>query len=202
MMEVSKIHLSSSEMELMQNAEIILTKNSILKKIKNLLEGIQQNQIDFIKEHEIENEIFTVLPKISRGENYSGLPYLILDYPRQSTANHFFFIRIMFWWANFFSCTLHLAKNTKEYFSDDIKQSYEKLNNYFIGVNHDPWIHHLGETNYRSISSFSKKEFEKCCEKHNHIKIAATYSLSEWTQASSSLFENWKMFLKITGLIS
>ena len=36
-MEVSKIHLSSAETELMQNAEIILTKNRVLEKIKALL---------------------------------------------------------------------------------------------------------------------------------------------------------------------
>lgn len=202
MMEVSKIHLSSSEMELMQNAEMILTKNTILKKIKTLLEGIQQKQIDFIKENKIQNEIFTVSPKISRGENYSGLPYLILDYPRHSTENHFFFIRTMFWWGNFFSCTLHLAKDSKECFKNDVKQSYEKLNNYFIGVNADPWIHHLQETNYRSIASLSKKEFENCCEKLSHIKIAGTCSLPEWKEAPLRLFENWKIFLAVCQLVS
>lgn len=201
-MEFSKIHLSSSEMELMQNAEILLTKNRVLEKIKALLEQVAEKQTAFIKNNTIQNEIFHMPPKISRGENYLGLPYLILDYPRQFSEHHFFFIRTMFWWGNFFSCTLHLTKDSKKYFKEKIKQSYSKLKNCFIGINDDPWMHHLEETNYRGIHSLSKKEFEECCEKFGHLKIAGKLPLTEWEQSSSDLYENWKLFLTICELIS
>ena len=90
-MEVSKIHLSPAEIELMQNGEIILTKNRVLEKMKSLLESVQQNQISYVQDYNLRNEIFKVSPKISRGENYLGLPYLVLDYPRQSSGKNFFF---------------------------------------------------------------------------------------------------------------
>ena len=102
MMEVSKIHLSPTEIELMQNAEIILTKNRVLQKMKSLLEEVQHKQTDFVRLNNLKEDIFKVSPKISKGENYLGLPYLILDYPRQTFENNFFFIRTMFWWDNFF----------------------------------------------------------------------------------------------------
>jgi hypothetical protein len=201
-MEVSKIHLSSAEIELMQNAEVILTKNRVLEKVKVLLEEVQERQIDFVRKNNFTSEIFKVPPKISRGENYLGLPYLILDYPRQSSENNFFFIRTMFWWGNFFSCTLHLANNSKEIFRERIQQSYLSLRNYYIGVNDDQWAHHLEETNYNKIAIMEKEKFEKSCENFDHIKIAGKLSLAEWQNASSDLYENWKFFLSVCGLIS
>ena len=139
-MEVSKIHLSSAEMELMQDAEIILTKNRILEKMKALLEEVQEKQFDFVKKNNLTDEVFKVSPKISKGENYLGLPYLILDYPRYSSENNFFFIRIMFWWGKFFSCTLHLAENSKKRFSEKIQDSHSQLQNFYVSTSEDQWV--------------------------------------------------------------
>jgi hypothetical protein len=201
-MEVSKIRLSSTEMELMQNAEIVLTKNRILEKVKTLLEEVQKEQIDFIKSHHLNNEIFKVSPKISKGENYLGLPYLILDYPRHSSENNFFFIRTLFWWGNFFSCTLHLANRSKENFREDIIQSYSRLKNFYMSVSENQWVHHLEETDYRKIDSLTKEEFAVICESFDHIKIAGRHSLIEWEKAPIELLENWKSFLSVCRLIT
>lgn len=201
-MEVSKIHLSSAEMELMQNAEIILTKNRILEKMKALLEEVQEKQIDFVKKQNLTNEIFSVSPKISKGENYLGLPYLILDYPRYSFENNFFFIRSMFWWGNFFSCTLHIAGNSKEKFKDHIRKTYSQLSNFYLSSIEDQWAHHLEQPGYKRIDSITEEQFENTCNNFNHIKIAGKHSLSEWEKAPFSLFENWKLYLSVCGLIS
>lgn len=185
----------------MQNAEIILTKNKILEKMKHLLGEVQEKQADLVKQSFLTNEIFKVSPKISRGENYLGLPYLILDYPRQSSENNFFFIRTMFWWGHFFSCTLHLAGDTKHLFKENIKQSINELKNYLVGVNDDQWIHRLGDADYKKISSLTRAEFEQCCDQFSHLKIARQFSLSEWTTIPSKLFDCWKFYLKICELI-
>ncbi len=201
-MEVSKIHLSAAETELMQNAEIILTKNRVLKKMKLLLEEVQDQQIDFVRKKQLTNEIFSVSPKISKGEYYLGLPYFILDYPRQSSKNALFFIRTMFWWGKFFSCTLHLTGNSKENFKERIRQSYPQLKNYYISISDDQWEHHLEGSAYRKIDSMTKKQFSESCESFDHLKIAGKYSLAEWRKAPSELFESWKFFLSVCGLIS
>lgn len=201
-MEVSKIRLSSAEMELMQNAEIILTKNRILEKMSALLEEVRDKQIDFAQKNNLTADIFKVSPKISKGENYLGLPYLILDYPRYSFENNFFFIRTMFWWGKFFSCTLHLAGNTKENFKERIKQSYPQLKGYYINVNNDQWVHHLEESHYRKTDLLTKEQFGENCENFHHIKIAGRHSLTQWRKAPVELYESWKCFLSVCGLIS
>ena len=201
-MEVSKIHLSSAEIELMQNAEIILTKNTILEKMKLLLEEVQRKQVDFLEKHSLVDNIFIVSPKISKGENYLGLPYLILDHPRCSFGNNFFFIRTMFWWGKFFSCTLHLAENSKKRFSEKIQDSHSQLQNFYVSTSEDQWVHHLESSDYQKIGSMTNHQFEMACNNFNHLKIASMHSLKEWEKVPSELFESWKLFLSVCGLIS
>jgi hypothetical protein len=201
MMDESKIQLSPAEIELMQNADLILTKNSVLQKIRSLLEEVQERQLQLVGKSSTANDLFQISPKISRGENYLGLPYFILDYPRFSSQEKFFFIRIMFWWGKFFSCTLHLAGDSKNRFREKIQQSYHELANYFIGVSDDPWMHHLEENNYRKIGSMTEAEFRLCCDRFDHIKIAGQYSLAEWKTARVFLYENWEFFLAVCGLV-
>lgn len=196
-MDASKIHLSPAEAELMNNAGIILTKNSVLQKIKLLLEEVQAEQQLLVSQNGWNKEnIFTIPPKISRGENYMGLPYLILDYPRINSPSGIFFIRTMFWWGNFFSSTLHISGLQKEYLNRPIQNSFNLLSEHFIGLNTDPWVHHFEESNYKKIGLMGKDEFEASCNANDHMKIAIKWPLIQWEQAPFLLFTNWKFLLK------
>ena len=187
----------------MQNAGIILTKNNVLQKIKTLLEEVQQMQSEFVQQQGLHTiDPFFISPKISRGENYQGLPYIILDYPRMSAGKDLFFIRTMFWWGHYFSSTLHLSGSYKMRFREKIRASYPILQNHFVGVNDDQWAHHFEETNYVKIGSLNASAFEKRCGEFEHIKIAAKWPLDKWQEASSELFANWRFLLSICGLVS
>src|SRR2546423_1428982 len=148
-MQETKIHFSSTETELMTDVTIILTKNNVLQKIKSLLEQVQNKQLAYIKDSGLWNHpLFTIPPKISKGENYLGLPYIILDYPRLSVPDNLFFIRTFFWWGNFFSSTLQAGGKSKSIIMKKLPEKEEilKAGNYYIGVNLDPWVHHFEET--------------------------------------------------------
>lgn len=201
MMEVSKIQFSEAEAELMQNADLILTKNRVLEKMKMLLEGLQVKQETILKNNSIVHEVFGTSGKISRGEYYMGLPYLILDYPRRSSGQDLFFIRNMFWWGNFFSTTLHLSGQYKSLFRIHVSQSYLQLQNFSVGIHPDPWIHHFEKENYIPINSLSAKAFETICEDGEHLKIAVALPLVKWQQAEDELLEKWKLLLRLCRLI-
>ena len=199
-MEVSKIQLSNAETELMQNAEIILTKNRVLQKMKLLLEEVQDQQLLFTREHLKQHEAFIISPKISRGENYLGLPWLILDYPRISAGNSLFFIRSMFWWGQFFSSTLHLSGSYKEDLLPMIKHSLPSLSGHFIGINEDPWVHHFQPDNYKPVQSIPSIEFDRLTDTMEHLKLGISFPLTQWQQAPAKLFESWKFYLQTGGL--
>lgn len=201
-MNEAKIQLSTSEMELMCNAEIILTKNKILQQIKILLEHLQNAMIEYGEANSKNKKLNNLLaanPKISRGENYTGLPYLILDYPRLFDTSNIFTIRTMFWWGNFFSITLHLAGHYKNENLKEIENAYEALlhKQFYVGVNENQWMHHFKEENYLMIKNLSKEEFIHCSREYSHIKLATFFSLKEIDSVINDLFNNWKWLIKI-----
>ncbi|MGZ5262580.1 MAG: hypothetical protein ACXWCF_02200 [Kaistella sp.] len=200
---MSKIQLSSAEKELMKNADVILTKNTVLKKIRIMLEQVQQMQMEFIIEHELSiTDPFLISPKISKGENYEGLPYIILDFPRMTLNHHFFLARTMFWWGHHFSSTLHLSGNYKTQYKEKIKISYSQLSEFFICINTDQWQHHFKESNYIRIDTLSEKQFAEHCNAFEHLKIAFKCSLDNWNEDPVGLFTNWKLLIQLCGLIS
>lgn len=197
-MEVSNVHLSPAEMDLFSNAQIILTKNTIISKTILLLEELQ---LQMLAQNKSNSEIFDIPPKITRGENYLGLPYVILDYPRKYQGKDLFFIRSMFWWGNFYSSTLHLAGSYKQKSYDNLKQEYHKLaaHNYYIGINSDPWLHQFEESNFQLINSLKEETYNDYLGRHDHIKIATHWPLKDWSKAPIRLLKSWKFLLDLVA---
>jgi len=199
-MNEAKIRLSGKEAELVLNAEFILTKNAILQKAKNLLEGIMETQQDILKTDPfIPIEIKSFAPKISKGENYQGLPYLILDHPRYFHLPDIFTIRTFFWWGNFFSTTLQLSGEYKKRYAPAIIHSFEELQmkEYWCCVNEDPWQHHFEKENYAALKDLGADNFKKNIDGNTFIKLAKKHSLHDWDRAGQLLLDDFKMLLKI-----
>jgi hypothetical protein len=199
-MEETKIQFSPAEMELICNKEFILTKNKVIEKIKSFFEELQEEMVSSSKENSFfsQNLLFSNSPKISRGENYLGLPYLVLDYPRVFQQENIFAIRTMFWWGNFYSTTLHLAGLFKQQFQAKIQNKFTFLSkeNYFITINPNPWVHHFEQDNYRQINLLSEKDFMEQCGKYNHVKIARNTPIDN-KNLTKDLFGSWKQLIEI-----
>ena len=100
-MNSAKIHLSADELLLVQNGEWILTKNTIIQKAYNLFGLLAENLKSNIHDY-LPTEVAETTAKISKGENYNGLPYVMFDYPRLFTKekcfcnSHFFLVGKLF----------------------------------------------------------------------------------------------------------
>jgi hypothetical protein len=99
--------------------------------------------------------------KISRGESYRSLPYLVLDYPRYFRPHDVMAIRTMFWWGNFFSVTLHLKGNYREHFSERILQRRQLIaeKGFHACIAPEEWEHHFGEDNYLPVDMIEDDEW-------------------------------------------
>ena len=190
-MNPAKIRLSQTEMELVNNADLILTKNAILKKVNQLLGNLQAKQQEYIMTCAtgLPVKVSASTPKISKGENYKGLPYLILDYPRVFEHENIFAVRTMFWWGNFFSVTLHLSGIYKKEAEERLINSYNGLREkgFSCYINKDQWEHHFEGENYRLLSEMSKNDFEKSVREKPFIKVVNKISLQEWNDAEEIL---------------
>jgi len=168
MVEATKIALSDKELEVVCNTDFIFTKHIIIQKVLQLFGNLAATLEDKLKKEQgcLPEEIFKHRPKISKGENYLLLPYVILDYPRCFAKEDTLAIRTFFWWGNFFSVTLQLSGSYKSSIANNIAGSFEylKQHNYSICINHSQWEHQFSSDNYLPVSEqrtslFSTKEF-------------------------------------------
>ncbi len=202
-MDAAKIRLSPEEQALLLNSDWILTKNGILLKVRELFADLQANQLEWMQQHPelLSQEIATTSAKISRGDNYQGLPYLVLDYPRLFGQEDVFAVRTFFWWGHFFSCTLQVSGRFQRQYQEAIIDSYNYLKDegYYLSVHSDPWQHHFGEDNYRRVSSLDAKQFGMQVTDGSFIKLSKKFSLEQWNEAGRNLMES---FSQLIGMLA
>ena len=128
-MDAAKIRLSPEEAALVVSADWILTKNRVMQKAMDMLGLVQAEQNIHLEKfkNRLPQAIYQSSPKIARGENYLGLPWLMLDFPRSFNREDTFAIRTFFWWGNFFSVTLHLSGIHKNAYEGAVINNFEKL---------------------------------------------------------------------------
>jgi len=198
----AKIRLSPAELELVRQPDWILTKNRVLQKTRSLLEQVWQAQHEYLQTRpaNLPAEIFTRPGKISRGENYKGLPYLVLDHPRFFGKENVFAIRTFFWWGNFFSTTLHCSGIFKTSFEKKAFQLYDRIaaDGIYACIHAEEWEHHFENDNYRPVAAMQVSEWTSLVNEKPFIKLAQKFSLDDWEAMPQQLMESWRRLLGYT----
>jgi hypothetical protein len=176
MVEAAKITLSHKELELVCNTDWIFTKHTIIQKVIQLFGNIipvLENELEQAQAY-LPKELFNNRAKISKGENYQLLPYVMLDYPRCFNRNDTFAIRTLFWWGNFFSITLQLSGNYKVALEKNLLNEFIflKQNSFWICINDTPWEHDFSGNNYLSITELAQEEFSTILRREPFVKLA------------------------------
>lgn len=180
MVDAAKITLSEEERQLVTNTGWILTKHAVVAKVYRLFGMLATGYVKTLAQVRGPEQLLS--PKISKGENYLLLPYVVLDYPRQYGKQEIMAIRTMFWWGNFFSVTLHLSGKYQQAAMQNIIAHVDHLraNNYFICTGDEEWQHHFGKENYTAIKEKSNEELIALAEQKLFIKLAVKFELRQW----------------------
>lgn len=190
-MNAAKIQLSAEELELVQNADWLLTKNNIVRKVFELFGEVAHHIREQISATAVPPEALVASPKISKGENYNGLPYVMLDYPRLFDKADFFAIRTFFWWGHYFSVTLHIKGKYKSMFGPVLKDNIAMLarNNFYICVGEDEWRHEFAEDNYVEVSALPRVAVEEMLLANSFCKLSAKVAFQQWPYAQEALID-------------
>lgn len=182
--------LTERELVIIQDQEFLLTKARASAKVYNMLSTTREELKRIVENSRLtpEQKSLFKTSKISRGENYLGLPYQVLDYPAFFSKKDTFAYRTMFWWGNFFSATLQLEGDFLDHFRKQIVLGLDELVNLelFICVGATPWEYHYGEDNYQLLAFDHRNHIESC----TFLKLSRKQSLENWQQLPefSSLF--------------
>jgi len=170
----ANVKLSKEEWELVQNTEWILTKHAIIQKVISMFGQLSEEFRNVIQDAAI-TEFISPEPKISKGEQYEKLPYVMLDFPRVFDKENVFAVRSFFWWGNFFSINLHVSGKYKERFFSSEKK-LEQFKSWSFCISEDPWRHDFSVNNFLPFAEVNIKEQLQ----RPFIKIAKKIPLSEW----------------------
>ena len=165
-------------------------------------------------------EFETGSPKISRGENYRGLPWVMLDYPRAFGREDVLAIRTMFWWGHGFNVTLHLKGRWMEMCLPVIFGRRRELAaaGFHIGISEDEWRLEHGPENYRAFGEMDAHaagdvraagdvhatgdaipEIMALTGGRDFLKLSAAVGLDRWTEAPTILKTLFGVLVDILG---
>jgi hypothetical protein len=200
-MSTPKIQLSQEELEMVQDTHWLLTKNKILEKVFAVFGALAEEMREAITKADIpfKDEVLLISPKISKGENYNGLPYVMLDYPRRFAKEEVMAIRTMFWWGNFISITWHLKGKYKEYYRSVINENRDLLisHNFHISISEDEWRHDFSGENYRQLGTIDKSLLEETLANNSFCKLSVKIPLHQWNEAKEMLVDLYQVLLKM-----
>lgn len=192
------MEFSDQELEFLLDKDFLLTKRKISERIFKMLSALEVDLKTTALATSFPYPKGTLLKsgKISKGDNYKGLPYFILDYPRLFTRRSVFAYRSMIWWGHHFSTTLHMGGEAKEYFAQKLLANFDALTtqDFFVCVNIDPWHYHFERDNYKHISDVDRPEMEKIIANHDFLKISCKVSLQDYKQMHEFSINNMKRF--------
>ena len=187
-------------MALVTDPAWILTKNSIMGKVVGMFALLSE---------EFRENVGSGFPagglkgggpdlKISKGENYKGLPYVMLDYPRIFGREDVLAIRTMFWWGHAFTVTLHLKGQYKDLFLPVIRERWGVLAEagFHVGVSEDEWRHEHVPENYQLIGE-DARELERVLKGQPFLKLSARCGLDRWEEAPAVLGELFRVLVSV-----
>lgn len=188
------ISLSSYEIKLVSDPHVLLTKNRIIQKVYELFGELAGDYRTILQAGSL-STVNHIDAKISRGENYKGLPYVILDYPRQFAKVDVFAIRSFFWWGNFFSITVQLGGVYQNKYAAAIEKAIGQnlFDGWYVGLGDDPWQHHFESDNYTLI----EKEKKYQASNLPHFKMAKKIPLEKWDEAEFFFKEKFSLLIKV-----
>ena len=193
----TKVMLSAGELAMANDKDFILTKQAIISKAAALFnEQIPILSLNFKEVVSTEETLISAVPKISKGENYKGFPYVIMDYPATFSKENIFALRTMFWWGNFISITLHLKGTFKKMYAAKILANLKNENDFYISVGEDEWQHHFEDDNFKKINSLTNN-LKIQIENRNFFKIALKYELHHWNMMQFVLPEGYKKIVNL-----
>ena len=140
-------------------------------------------------------------PKISKGEKYEGLPWVILDFPRVFGKEDTWAVRTFFWWGHFFSLTLQLKGRYYEQYRGSLMENLSLLrqHGFYLCIAADEWQHHFEESNYTSLHQLDERTIEQVLSRNDFCKLSAKIPLEQWEHANAKLAQLYQVLLQAMG---
>jgi hypothetical protein len=199
-MDASKVRLSTEELALAADARVMLVKGSVIRKVTGLFEALSVMQAEVLQSYaDLIPEAAATTPKVSRGENYRGQPYVVLDYPRLFRPDDIFAIRTMFLWGHHLSITLHLRGPQRDRLLPRLEDCLPALQDggFQVCISNEEWEHHFGEDYVKPAREMVQEEWRALLGERPFTKVACAYAPDVLVDAMGPLMKAYAGTLAI-----
>lgn len=202
-LQVTQLDFSESDLLLVGNSDFFRRKKMITDQIIAAFHSLPgvilpsgKSAMEFLPAG-----VFSLPAKISRGENYKGLPWIVLDYPRLFEKNNVFAFRTLFWWGNYISITLHLSGSRLESLRKNILSNTRLIcgSYLFISNGMDEWNHDVMSGAYSSCKEWKEKDdtFKRLVADPEFLKLARIIPLEDWKSFHEQAAQTYDLYFRI-----
>lgn len=190
--------LSNEELAILKDDTFLKLKNALSEKVIKYLSEIERALHQQITQSDFPFPEGTFLKagKISKGEQYLGLPYFILDYPRLFTKDNVFAFRSMLWWGHHYCCTLHIQGAELTNRKDEIANKIIQSKDLYFCINQHPWEYHYQKDNYLIINDINLQDIHSQIDNYGFIKLSNFIPVDLWSEYKSFTLASFARFLK------
>lgn len=136
--------------------------------------------------------------KISRGENYRGYPYLLLDFPRLFSHEQIFAFRTMIWWGHYCSFALVLKGPVKDKAQrrllNEAQKSWTATD--YLCIHTDPWQHDFSPDNVRRIRQYPLPAMKRLLQQRDFLKLMRRWPLKQVDHLPHAAAQTWQGYAR------
>ena len=173
---------SETELQLVTECSFILTKNTIIRKVYEQFGYLGNMLFEILKPLQTVNPaVYGTIPKISKGENYQGMPWVMLDYPRFFNKHEgHCAMRTFFWWGHYYLAQVQVSKGFKQNIIEKLYENPALFKHFddpvWIGVPDDPYEYQIPQ---KGMEPFSVSIIPKFENKGEILKVAIPVSIEK-----------------------
>lgn len=171
-MQNSSFKLTNKEFELILDTEYPLLKKNVIEKIQAHLHQLGEK---LIKNPLITRPLYNQSFKISKGENYLNLPYLVLDLPKIDGNSFPILCRTMFWWGKYFSFNVFIRKDAYDMDTFEKKIKSQPIKGFHVLLSDKIWQQDLDSDDYSQVSEWP----ENMNTEGDYLKLSIKHPIDE-----------------------
>lgn len=194
-MRKSTIKLTKHELDFASDTIYPETKQTVMLKMQQLFTACGQklNQNTLYQELTANTKF-----KITKGEQYKSLPYMVLDSPQIKGPEIDLVFRTLFWWGHYVSCNLIVSTTKLEQEQD--YTAIKQLPKTRLLTGNDLWEQDLDSAEFSKCSALSVAEIEHLIHTQTYVKLSRKIPLRKHAQLPELMdmvYSNWMAVLSI-----
>ncbi len=183
------MHINLNELELISNKSIIEQKQAAITNMVNRFHQLAATLTQELQKQNLwsENLFGGRHAKVTKGENFHGFPFVVLDTPQLGGGEIKVALRTLFWWGHHFSCQFIIIKENVSIDNNYLHKLIEFNTQIYTGE--DLWEQNL-------LSSFFKP-IKGSASAKNFLKLGMIIPLSDFEKLEEKAVAFYSCCLKM-----